>query len=282
MRLRSLCLVLLATVLPAGCGSIDQARSMVGGPQASAAGLPDSLDANLAVLAFENNTGDPRYDPLGRGLASMMTSDLASVPTLRLVERERLQSLIDELDLQQTDYFDQETALQVGLFIGADHVVVGSIVAVEPEIRLDTRVVKVETAEVVQTASVAGREDRLFDLQKDLAASLIAGIDVVMSDEARAALAERQEANRIDDVQTALSFSEALSLYDQGEFTLAATRLFEVQQRAPGSQLVAVALGLARDHGQRALAREAGRQARTRIDGWLRGRLAKDEDDGNR
>ncbi|WP_412061471.1 CsgG/HfaB family protein [Rubrivirga sp. IMCC45206] len=280
---RSLCLALLAAVLAAGCGSIDSARSLVGGPQMSAADLPEAFDANLAVLAFENHTGDPRYDPLGRGLASMMTSDLAAVPTLRLVERERLQALVDELGLQQTDAFDPETALQVGRFIGADHVVVGSIVAIHPEIRLDTRVVEVETSEVVQTASVAGREDRLFDLQRDLAASLIDGIDVVMTAEARVALAERQQANRIDDVETALSFSNALALFDQGEFAQAATQLFEVQQRAPSSQLVSVALGLARDHGQRALTEEAGRQARTRIDGWLRGRLNNDdEDDGNR
>lgn len=264
--------------LASGCTAVNEA---LGGPEAPEAVLPDSLDANLAVLAFENNTGDPRYDPLGRGLASMMTSDLASVPTLRLVERERLQELVDELNLQQSDYFDPETALQVGLFIGADHVIVGSIVAVEPEIRLDTRVVKVETAEVVQTASVTGREDALFDLQRELAESLIAGIDVVLSDEARASLAAQQEANRIDDVQTVLSFSEALSLYDQGEFTLAAEQLFLVQQQAPASQLVSVALQMVREEGQRALTREAGRQVRGRIDNWFRNRRQqRDNDDG--
>jgi len=267
-------LVLLAVLTAvSGCGSVGGVGALLAGPEPAPTALPDSLDATLAVLAFSNDTGDPRYDPLGRGLASMMTSDLAAVPTVRLVERDRVQALLDELDFQQSAYVDPETALQVGLFVGADHVVVGSLTAVHPEIRLDTRVVRVETSEIVQTASVTGREDALFELQQALAASLIAGIDVVMSDEARAALAAQQEANRLDDVETALAFSQALSLYDRGEFSLAAVQLFEVQQRAPSSQLVSVALGLAREAGQRALTREAGRQLRGRLDGWLRARL---------
>ncbi|MEM0962479.1 MAG: CsgG/HfaB family protein [Bacteroidota bacterium] len=278
MRVFPLAAVLATAAVLAGCSG---GSPLVQGTQPSLADLPDAYDATVAVLAFENHTGDPRFDPLGRGLASMMTSDLAAVPTIRLVERERLRDLIRELDLQQSAYADPETALHVGLFAGADHVVVGSIVAVEPEIRLDTRVVKVETAEIVQTASVSGRDDALLALQQELADSLIDGIDVVMTDEARAALAARQQANQLSSIETALSFSEALRLYDQGEFTLAATQLFEVQQQAPTSQLVSVALGMAREAGQQALTREAGRQIRTRLDGWLRDRLRRDDEAGD-
>ncbi len=253
-------------LLCAGC-SADGAASLIGIAK-PAPFVPDSLASNVAVLAFENNTGNPRYDPLGRGMAHMMTSDLSSVPSLKLVERDQLQALIDELGLQQTTHFDQETALQVGLFLGADHVIMGSISAIEPEMRLDTRVVNVETAEIVQTATVTGKEDALFDLQQRLAASLIEGIDVVMTDEARTLLITQQEANRIDRVDTALSFSQAMSLYDQGEFTTAAQRLFEVQQQAPASQLVAVAFQMAREAGTR----EVGRSLRNRLDNYLRGR----------
>ena len=272
MPSRRLFVLLAALAAASGCVAVDEARTLLAGPTAAPAALPDSLDATLAVLAFTNDTGDPRYDPLGRGLASMMASDLAAVPTLRLVERDRLQALVDELELQQTRAVDPETALQVGLFLGADHVVVGSVTAVQPEIRIDTRVVRVETSEVVQTASVTGQEDALFELQQALAASLIDGIDVVMSDEARASLATQQEANRIDRLDTALSFSEALALYDQGEYTTALQRLVEVRQQAPTSQLVSVALQMVRDHGTRRL----GSQLRDRIDGFLRG--ATDDD----
>lgn len=265
---RPLCLAALALLV--GCGSVpslDDARALVAGPETPAPVLPDSLEANLAVLAFENNTGDPRYDPFGRGIAHMMTTDLSAVPTLQLVEREQLQALVDELDLQQTEYFDEDTALQVGRFVGAEHVIVGSIAAVDPEIRLDTRVVRVETAEVVQAESVTGRHDALFELQQELAATLIEGIDVVLSDEARAALAAQQEANRIDDLETQLAFSEALWYYDREEYARAVERLVEVKRRAPGSLMVDAALAVATDRAQ-----DRGRDAvRDRIDRMIRG-----------
>lgn len=266
MLRRQLFAIVAAAAALAGCASIEEARTTLVGPPPAAA-LPDSLDANLAVLAFANNTGDPRYEPFGRAIAHMMTSDLAAVPSLRLLERDQLDLLVEELELQQTAAFDQETALQIGRFIGAEHVVVGSIAAVEPEIRLDTRVVRVETSEVVQTASVTGREDALFDLQQALAATLIEGIDVVLSDEARAALAAQQEANRIDRLDTALAFSEALAFYDREEYTLAIERLYQVKQQEPASQLVDVALQMAGDR-----LRDRGRDAlRNRLNSFLRG-----------
>ncbi|MDB4891704.1 MAG: hypothetical protein JWL61_3559, partial [Gemmatimonadetes bacterium] len=42
---------------------------------------PDSLapKKTVAVLYFDNHTGKPDYDPLGKGMAAMMISDLGSV-----------------------------------------------------------------------------------------------------------------------------------------------------------------------------------------------------------
>jgi TolB-like protein len=230
-------------------------------------GAPVRSEVTLAVVAFENNTGQARYDPLGKGLANMMTSDLSAVPELRLVEREQLQALIEELELQQTEYFDSTTALQVGMFVGADHVVVGSIAAVSPQVRLDTRVVHVESGRVVQTATVTGHEDDLFDLQQRLAASLIEGIDVVLTPEGHAALQARQEANRMDDIETMLLYSEALDLYDRGDYVGALERLNEVRQRAPSSQLVSAAVALAQERAEDRVEEEV----RGRINRFLRG-----------
>jgi TolB-like protein len=231
--------------------------------------VPDAPKSVLAVLAFENNTGQDRYDPLGKGLANMMTSDLSAVPELQLVEREQMQALIEELQLQQTEYFDSETALRVGQFVGAEHVVVGSIVAVSPEIRLDTRVVRIETGEVVQTANVTGNENELFDLQQRLADTLIEGIDVVLSPEDQAALRAQQQANRIDDLETMLLYSEALDYYDRGDYVGAVERLNEVRERAPASQMVSAALELARSRAAGAVQEEA----RDRLNNVIRGRF---------
>ena len=54
--------------------------------------IPTALEAQkaVAVLRFDNNTGDARYDNLGRALSTMMITDLSVVEAIRLVEREKL------------------------------------------------------------------------------------------------------------------------------------------------------------------------------------------------
>jgi len=55
-----------------------------------------------------------------------------------------------------------------------------------------------------------------------------------------ALLAAAREANRIDDAETALAFSQALDLYDRGEYLDALERLARVSRRAPASRIVSV------------------------------------------
>ncbi|HEU4752935.1 MAG TPA: CsgG/HfaB family protein, partial [Armatimonadota bacterium] len=85
---------------------------------ASAAPAPAPTDTTaavrtVAVLDFDNNSGDSRYDPLGKGIAAMMISDLVGVPTIQVVERAHMQDLMAEMKLQESRYFDPTTAQRV-------------------------------------------------------------------------------------------------------------------------------------------------------------------------
>ncbi len=236
-------------------------------PAASSAQEEDA--AVVAVLRFDNNTGDEKYEHLGRAFSSMMISDLSVIERIRLVERERLEDLVAELDLQQSGYVDPETAQSVGMIIGAEYTVVGAFVTVEPEMRLDTRVAEVETSEIVTTAQVVGEEESLFDLQQRLADELIAGLEIVLTEEEAERLRERQEANRIDDIETALMFSEALCLFDYGAYVDAAEVMTDVQRRAPGSALVGATASLLRDRAEDEAKNRVEREVNRRIGGLL-------------
>ncbi|MCB9777072.1 MAG: hypothetical protein H6742_00745 [Alphaproteobacteria bacterium] len=175
----------------------------------------------LAVLPFANQTGDATWDALGGGLADMLVSDLASVDRLTLVERARLQDLLDELALAEGTFVDPATAGQLGRGLGARYVLVGSFSAVAPEMRLDARVVDVSSGEIVHTASAAGPRDEFFLLQKELAAGLTDGLGI--------ALSAREQA-RMGRVQTESfaafqAWSEGLAALDRGELDAARDRL---------------------------------------------------------
>lgn len=219
----------------------------------------------VAVVRFDNNTGDEQYEHLGRALSSMMISDLSVLDEkIQLVERERLEELLAELDLQQSAYVDPNSAQSLGMIVGAQYVVAGAFVTAEPIMRLDTRIARVETSEIVTTAEVTGERDTLFDLQQQLADQLVEGLDLVLTEEERERLRAQQEANRIDDLQTFVAFSEALCLLDYGAYADALDAMQEVQLQAPGSPLVRATMNTLRDRAEDEakdrLADEAGRR----------------------
>jgi len=195
----------------------------------------------VAILYFDNYTGTPDYDPLGKGISSMMISDLSVVQEIQLVERDRMQDLVKEIDLQQTKYFDSTTSVKVGRMVGAEYVVVGAFAAASPQMRIDTRVVRVATGEIVKTAQVTGDQDKFFDLEQALANKLIDGLGLALSPEEQNRLAAQQRANRVDALSTMASYSQALALYDRGDYGGALQRIGPAVAASPNSMFMRVA-----------------------------------------
>jgi len=192
----------------------------------------------LAVLYFANHTGSARYEALGKGIAEMLVTDLASLPSLRLVERARLEELLAEAEFSRSDQADSRTAMEIGRVLAAQYVITGALTGIEPEFRLDGRLIRTETAEVLRTAHARGTGDRFFQIYEDLAEELLPGLELALSDEDRERLRETQERNRIADAETVLAYSDALDHYDQGDYVEALELMAVVVRRAPASALV--------------------------------------------
>ena len=198
---------------------------------------PVAAKKTVAVLAFDNNSGNGDYDHLGKGMSAMMTNDLAAVDDLQLVERDRLADVTREIDRQQTRYYDSTTAVKVGRLVGAEYIVMGAFIAIDPQMRIDTRVVRVETGVIVKTATVTGKSDHMIDLQKKLARQLVKDLDIALTPEGEAKLDQRQ-ANGIDDVRDVAQLSQAISLSQRGDYSNAAIKIAPVVKKYPNSVVV--------------------------------------------
>jgi hypothetical protein len=103
--------------------------------------------------------------------------------------------------------------------------------------RIDTRVLRVQTGEIVKTAEVQGDQDRFFELERKLSNELIDGLQISLSPEDRQRLAAEQEANRIDRLQTALAFSQALDFFERKEYVQALGKMHLVMETNPSSPM---------------------------------------------
>ena len=174
--------------------------------------------ATLAVLPI-TIAGDSSLQPLSRGLAELITTDLALVRSLRLLERVEIGTLLDELQLGASGRADPATAARVGRLLRAERMVQGVAAITENgPVRMSATVVR-GTGEVRAGAQANGTFKQLLDLEKQLVFSIAIQLGIEVTE------AERQRILRQGPRSLAafLAYSEGLEAMDRGDYRAAAT-----------------------------------------------------------
>src|SRR5215831_938321 len=121
----------------------------------------------VAVLYFDNGAigRAADYDPLRKAMADMFITELMKNTNLHIVERDRLQALLEEIDLAQTKTIDKETAVRIGKLLSAHHMIMGAfVVTPDGTMRIDARAVNVETSETEHAETVRDKADNLLNM----------------------------------------------------------------------------------------------------------------------
>jgi len=110
-------------------------------------------NAAVAVWDFDNLTPSAvQYDDLGELLSSQVIAVLQEKGDHALVERDRLRLALEELQLGTAQLVDESTRLKLGSISGARLMVFGAYQVIGNQMRLDLRMVEVETGKVVRAA----------------------------------------------------------------------------------------------------------------------------------
>lgn len=200
---------------------------------------------SVAILPLEKGAASDTYDGLGVALAGMLVSDLAQVDGLELVERQRLDAVLSEIELSKNGFLDPATAQKAGKGVGAELVLTGSWSVVGSTFALDARLVAVEKAGVVKAAAVQGSIDDFVSVEKELVEALLAQLDVAMTTAVRrkvlsavqtesfdafSAYGKGLKAERDGELEVASDAYRKAVAADSG-FTEAATALAAVKER---------------------------------------------------
>jgi TolB-like protein len=171
------------------------------------------IDAKtIAISYFDNSSGDAKYNALSKGIADMLITDLSKVKGVTIVEREKLEKLLQEIKLGQSKYFDQSTAQKLGKGLGAQNILTGSFYVLDNVIRLDARLIDVQTGGVIFAEQVSGNKNNFFALHQQLANLLAKNINVPYSPD----LSGLYKAGEEVTLKEVVNFSNALELQDVG------------------------------------------------------------------
>ena len=206
-----------------------QARQAIAREATLAATPPDPN--TIAVMPFRYTGADTTLRPLERGLAAIVVTDLSRVRRLRLVERERLQVLLDEIQLAASGRVDPASGARSGRLIGAGQVVQGQFAeAPAATFRMDAAVVRASDAQVAATGSGSDQLRALFDIEKQVVLQLLDRMGITLTPAERAAISERPTR----DIQAFLLYSRGLEAQDRGDYRTASQSFQAAAQRDPG------------------------------------------------
>ena len=130
----------------------------------------DGPQKRIAVTAFEFRAGEGSSQ-IGEGMSDMLTNALFNTGKFIVLERERLNEVMEEQDLAASGRFKKETAAPKGELEGAELLIRGSVIQFEPKCRggsaiiaagseacmaINLRIIEAKTGRVVNATTVEG------------------------------------------------------------------------------------------------------------------------------
>jgi TolB-like protein len=179
----------------------------------------------IAVLYFENNSLAQRSEmaPLSKGLADMFITELGKISALQVVERNKLQELLEEMKLAQAGLVSGKSAQEVGKMLGAQHLLFGSfMMMLDKKMRIDVRIVNVEAGVTVKAEEATGSPKDLYKLVATLIVKISKDLNVQLSKTDAAKLAAVDNTS----FDAALYYAKGLEYEDAKEYKNAA-RMYE-------------------------------------------------------
>lgn len=191
---------------------------------------------SLAILEYRDLTQEKRFQAANKALCVMMITDLSKVKSLKLVERIKLQALLQEMKLGQSGLVDKNTAPRFGRLAGAEKLVIGTI-GIE-SIQVTNSLASTTEKKVIGSFSLKKQEKEFFQLEKEVVLNILNLLKVRLSPDQEKEIRPYHTQN----VKAFLHYGQGLIYFDERDFG-SARKYFEMAvQQDPNFSLAKMAL----------------------------------------
>jgi len=150
--------------------------------------FPAESPPTLAIMNFTNRSQNPQWQWLFKGLADMLITDLSRIERFNILEREKMQKFLDEMNLSSTGLIDKNTAARFGKMAKVEKALFGSYLVEENSIKIEAHIIDIETQKVERVEWVKGKTNEFLDLEKKLAMNIIKNLHIKLTEAELASL----------------------------------------------------------------------------------------------
>jgi tetratricopeptide (TPR) repeat protein len=144
-----------------------------------------SSKPSIAVLYFENTSGNPDLDWLRTGLTDMLVTDLSQSPNLRVLSTDRLYQILKDMNRLDERVTSLDVVQVVADEADAETVILGSFMKAGENIRINIRVQDAPTGEILTTEKVEGVGDSsIFSMVDELTRRIKTNFEISAAAEA--------------------------------------------------------------------------------------------------
>ncbi len=180
-------------------------------------GDKDSEIQTIAIMEFDNFSVGEFQEKLGfitKGIADFFEADFAKFSDLKVVERDKVDFILNEIELSESGKVSSSTAIQVGKLLGAQLMVFGNVTQIDgKKCKMLVKAVKVETSEIIATVEKEGKPD-YFKMEKELVKELAEKLDMTLTDETSSML----DAGGTESFDAATLYSKGLHYMDKYDY----------------------------------------------------------------
>jgi len=133
---------------------------------------------SIAVISFENQTGDKAYDHLQKVIPNLLITNLEQTGYLRVTTWERMHDLLKQMGKQDVDVIDKDLGFELCRMEGVDAIVLGTFAKAGDMFATDVKVLDVETKSLLKSASSKGEgvssilKTQIDELSRDISQGL--------------------------------------------------------------------------------------------------------------
>jgi tetratricopeptide (TPR) repeat protein len=188
-------------------------------------------DSAIAVFPLIYKGLKTDYVPLSRGFSEMISIDLAKVKQLTVLERIRIQALLDELSFSESGITEEGTSPRAGRLLRANTIVSGDFDIIDDnDFIINIGSWEAATSQQKAWVNKSGRFADMFTIQKEAVFAFLqkSGIDITQEEKEQIAYIPTQN------LESFLAFSKGLLMEDAGKFNDASDYFRRAAEIDPG------------------------------------------------
>jgi tetratricopeptide (TPR) repeat protein len=142
-------------------------------PQKEVVSAP-KIENSIAVISFNNQTGDRAYDYLQDAIPNLLITNLEQSGSLYVATWERMRDLLKQMGKKDIEVIDRDLGFELCRREGIEAIVLGSFIKAGDIFATDIKVLDVETKKLLKSSSSKGRgigsilESQIDDLSREI------------------------------------------------------------------------------------------------------------------